>query len=65
MVRVDRRLLLGTQAEPEEALSSSEDSSTLNTSFIERHSLTIRRAVRILAVVHLVTPEVRNSWKAR
>ncbi len=40
VVRVDRRLLLGTQGELEEALFHSEDSSTLNTSFVERHNLT-------------------------
>ena len=43
VVRVERRLLLGTEAELEEALLNSEDSSTLNTSFIERHNLTIRQ----------------------
>ncbi len=43
VVRVDRRLLLGTQGELEEALFHSEDSSTLNTSFVERHNLTIRQ----------------------
>ena len=43
VVRVDRRFLLGTEAELEEALFHSEDSSTLNTSFIERHNLTIRQ----------------------
>ena len=48
VVRVDRRLLLGTQAELEEALFHSEDSSTLNTSFIERHNLTIRQGCSYL-----------------
>ena len=48
VVRVDRRLLLGTQAELEEALFYSEDSSTLNTSFIERHNLTIRQGCSYL-----------------
>jgi IS1 family transposase len=48
VVRVDRRLLLGTQAELEEALFCSEDSSTLNTSFIERHNLTIRQGCSYL-----------------
>ena len=38
MIRVDRRLLIGTDAELEQALFNSEDSSTLNTSFIERHN---------------------------
>ena len=48
VVRVDRRLLLGTQAELEEALFYSEDSSTLNTSFVERHNLTIRQGCSYL-----------------
>ena len=48
VVRVDRRLLLGTQAELEEALFYSEDSTTLNTSFIERHNLTIRQGCSYL-----------------
>ena len=48
VVRVDRRLLLGTQAELEEALYYSEDSSTLNTSFVERHNLTIRQGCSYL-----------------
>ncbi len=47
-VRVDRRLLLGTQAELDEALFHSEDSSTLNTSFVERHNLTIRQGCSYL-----------------
>ncbi len=48
VVRVDRRLLLGTQAELEEALFHSEDSSSLNTSFVERHNLTIRQGCSYL-----------------
>jgi len=43
VIRVDCRLLLGTKSELEEALFRSEDSSTLNTSFVERHNLTIRQ----------------------
>jgi hypothetical protein len=43
VVRVDRRLLLGTHAELKGTLFHSEDSSTLNTSFVERHNLTIRQ----------------------
>ena len=46
--RVDRRLLLGTQGELEEALFHSEDFSTLNTSFVERHNLTIRQGCSYL-----------------
>ena len=48
VVKVDRRLLLGTPAELEEALFHSEDSSTLNTSFVERHNLTIRQGCSYL-----------------
>ena len=48
VIRVDRRLLLGTQAALEKALFHSEDSSTLNTSFIERHNLTIRQGCSYL-----------------
>ena len=48
VVRVDRRLLLGTQAELEEALFHSEDSSTLNTSFVARHNLTLRQGCSYL-----------------
>ena len=48
VVRVDRRLLLGTQAELDEALFHSEDSSTLNTSFVERLNLTIRQGCSYL-----------------
>ncbi len=48
VIRVDRRLLIGTQTELEEALFHSEDSSTLNTNFIERHNLTIRQGCSYL-----------------
>jgi len=43
VVRVDRRLVTGTRHQLEWALLNSEDSSTINTSFIERHNLTIRQ----------------------
>ena len=61
VVRVDRRLLLGSAAELEEALFHSEDSSTLNTSFIERHNLSIRQGCAYLAVVHLAKLDELNS----
>jgi IS1 family transposase len=48
VIRVDRKLLLGTQAELEESLFHSEDSKTLNTSFVERHNLTIRQGCSYL-----------------
>jgi IS1 family transposase len=48
VIRMDRRLLLGTAAELEEALLFSEDSNSLNTSFIERHNLTLRQSCSYL-----------------
>ena len=43
IVKVERRELVGAAWRFEEALNNSEDSSTLNTSFIERLNLTIRQ----------------------
>ncbi len=43
IVKVERRALLGAALRFEEALTNSEDSSTLNTSFIERLNLSIRQ----------------------
>ena len=43
IVKVERRELMGASWRFEEALNSSEDSSTLNTSFVERLNLTIRQ----------------------
>ena len=45
---VRRTLLCGTKEQLEDALLNSEDSSTLNTSFVERHNLTIRQGSSIL-----------------
>lgn len=53
VVRVDRKLIIGSQQRLDNALERSEDSSTLNTSFIERHNLTIRRGS---AYLHRRTP---------
>jgi IS1 family transposase len=47
--RVDRRLVRGTQAQLNEALFDSEDSSTVNTSFVERLNLTIRQGCSYLS----------------
>jgi IS1 family transposase len=44
IVKVERRALIGAAWRFEEALNNSEDSSTLNTSFIERLNLTIRQS---------------------
>ena len=43
IVKVERRAVIGTDGRFEERLQRSEDSSTLNTSFIERLNLTIRQ----------------------
>ena len=43
VVRVERRLKIGTASRLEGALFESEDSATLNTSFVERLKLTIRQ----------------------
>jgi IS1 family transposase len=43
IVKVERRVVIGTEGRFEERLRRSEDSSTLNTSFIERLNLTIRQ----------------------
>jgi len=41
VIKVDRRLIIGTKSKMEQLLFKSEDSSTINTSFIERLNLTI------------------------
>jgi IS1 family transposase len=43
VVKVDRRLVIGSPQTLEDALERSEDSETLNTSFIERLNLTLRQ----------------------
>ena len=49
IVKVERRALMGAAWRFQEALNNSEDSSTLNTSFIERLNLTIRQSSAYLA----------------
>ena len=44
VVRVERRVKIGTASRLQHALLASEDSGTLNTSFVERLNLTIRQA---------------------
>jgi len=48
VVKVERRLIIGTKAKMEQLLFESEDSSTINTSFIERLNLTIRQGCAYL-----------------
>lgn len=43
VICVERNLAIGTKAQLVEALLESDDSSTVNTSFIERHNLTVRQ----------------------
>ena len=49
VVKVERRELLGAAWRFEKALKNSEDSSTINTSFIERLNLTIRQSLAYLS----------------
>ena len=48
VVAIDRKLLIGSGDQLEDALYRSEDSDTLNTSFVERHNLTIRQGCSYL-----------------
>ncbi len=48
IIKVERREIIGTETQFEKALYESEDSNTLNTSFIERLNLTIRQATAYL-----------------
>ena len=48
VIKVERRLIIGTKSKMEQLLFESEDSSTINTSFIERLNLTIRQSCAYL-----------------
>jgi IS1 family transposase/transposase-like protein len=48
VIKVERRLIIGTKSKMEQLLFESEDSSTINTSFIERFNLTIRQGCAYL-----------------
>ncbi len=48
VVKVERRLIIGTKQKMEQLLFESEDSSTINTSFIERLNLTLRQGCAYL-----------------
>jgi hypothetical protein len=48
VTKVDRRMIIGDKQGFEKALQNSEDSETLNTSFIERLNLTIRQSTAFL-----------------
>jgi transposase-like protein len=63
---VRRTPLCGTREQLEDALLNSEDSSTLNTSFVDRHNLTIRQGSSILcrrtAAMREKTALLRSIW---
>ncbi len=48
VINVERRLIMGTRQKMEQLLFESEDSTTINTSFIERLNLTIRQGCAYL-----------------
>jgi hypothetical protein len=48
VIKVERRLIIGTKSKMEQLLFESEDSSTINISFIERLNLTIRQGCAYL-----------------
>ena len=48
VIKVERRLIIGTKPKMEQLLFESEDSFTINTSFIERLNLTIRQSCAYL-----------------
>lgn len=48
VIRVERDLRIGTKSRLAAALLQSEDSETLNTSFVERHNLTLRQGLAYL-----------------
>ena len=54
VVRVDRRVVIGAAWRFDHALTHSEDSSTVNTSFIERLNLTIRQGSALLVTTDAV-----------
>ena len=47
--RIDRKLIIGSETQLDEALYRSEDSQDLNTSFVERLNLTIRQGSAYLS----------------
>jgi IS1 family transposase len=63
IVKVERRVTIGAGWRLEERLQESEDSSKLNTSFIERLNLTIRQGSAYLTGGPYVTPAGGNVWK--
>ncbi|MFC2173737.1 hypothetical protein ACFLU6_14090 [Acidobacteriota bacterium] len=62
VVHVNQNLIVGTRDQLEEALFNSEDSSTINTSFVERHNLTIRQGSSYLCRKPLAIRGSKNVW---
>jgi IS1 family transposase len=65
VIRVERRVKIGTASRLQAALWASEDSQTLNTSFVERLNLTIRQASAYLPALALPRPWRRPAPKPR
>jgi transposase-like protein/IS1 family transposase len=63
IIKVERRTLIGDKRRFEETLRDSEDSSKLNTSFVERLNLTIRQARPIFLGGRSATPAGRSVSK--
>ena len=64
VVRVDRRVVIGAAWRFDHALTHSEDSSTVNTSFIERLNLTIRQGSAYLSRRTLSHARVQDTLEA-
>ena len=64
VVRVDRRVVIGAAWRFNHALTHSEDSSTVNTSFIERLNLTIRQGSAYLSRRMLSHARVQDTLEA-
>ena len=64
VVRVARRAVIGTAWRLDDALTRSEDSSTVNTSFIERLNLTIRQGSAYLSRRTLSHARVQDTLEA-
>ncbi len=63
IVKVERRALMGASWRFEEALNHSEDSTTLNTSFIERLNLNIRQSSAYLGIPFRTLSHARSKEK--
>ena len=65
VVKVDRVLAIGSDWQLDEALSLSEDSTWLNTAFVERLKLTLRQGCAYLNRRPRAIPGATNGWRIR